>query len=71
MKLTDRAEEILEKLWTEVIEGGKTPDITVLADLPAFRELAEKGYISPGGKRLDHSKRDRGRKALCQEASSV
>jgi DtxR family transcriptional regulator, Mn-dependent transcriptional regulator len=52
MKLTDRAEEILEKLWTEVIEGGKTPDITVLADLPAFRELAEKGYISPGGKRL-------------------
>ena len=42
MKLTDRAEEILEKLWEEVFEKGKVPDISVLSDVTAFKELEEK-----------------------------
>jgi DtxR family Mn-dependent transcriptional regulator len=46
MKLTDRAEEILETLWLETIEHKKKPDTTVLKDNTAFKELIDAGYIS-------------------------
>lgn len=52
MKLTDRAEEILEKLWTEIEEKGVVPDTKLLSDVAAFRELSEKGYVSPKEKKL-------------------
>ena len=46
MELTDRAEEILETLWVEIIEHKKVPDITVLKDNAGFKELLEEGYLS-------------------------
>jgi DtxR family transcriptional regulator, Mn-dependent transcriptional regulator len=52
MKLTDRAEEILEKLWTEIVEEGKTPDTGVLVDVACFKELVDKGYVSMKDKKL-------------------
>lgn len=46
MKLTDSAEEILESLWVEIIEGGKDKcDISVLRDSEMIKELADSGYI--------------------------
>ncbi|MFA6637040.1 MAG: metal-dependent transcriptional regulator [Candidatus Omnitrophota bacterium] len=52
MKLTDRAEEILEKLWTEIVEEGKTPDTGVLVDVACFKELVDKGYVSMKDRKL-------------------
>lgn len=52
MELTDRAEEILEKLWLEIVEHKNVPDITVLKDNTAFRELVEEGYILPKAEQL-------------------
>lgn len=46
MELTDRAEEILERLWIEIIEHKKLPDITVLKDNAGFKELLEEEYLS-------------------------
>ena len=46
MELTDRAEEILETLWVEIIEHNKVPDMTVLKDNAGFKELLEEGYLS-------------------------
>lgn len=46
MELTDRAEEILEMLWVEVVEHKNVPDVTVLKDDPAFAKLLEEGYLS-------------------------
>ncbi len=46
MRLTDNAEEILESLWVEIIEGGKNKcDISVLKDNEAIKELADRGHI--------------------------
>ena len=46
MKLTDRAEEILERLWIEIIEHKKLPDITVLKDNAGFKELPAEECLS-------------------------
>ncbi len=46
MELTNRAEEILETLWVETIEHKKDPDITLLKDDTAFKELVDTGYLS-------------------------
>ena len=46
MKLTDRAEEILERLWIEIIEHKKLPDITVLKDNAGFKELLAEECLS-------------------------
>ena len=46
MEPTDKAEEILETLWIEIIEHKKVPDITVLKDNTGFKELLEEGYLS-------------------------
>lgn len=46
MELSDRAEEILETLWIEIIEHKKVPDITVLKNNTGFKELLTEGYLS-------------------------
>jgi DtxR family transcriptional regulator, Mn-dependent transcriptional regulator len=56
MELTDSAEEILESLWTEIVENKKTPDIAVFKDNAAFKELLSKNFISLEEKKLLTSK---------------
>lgn len=51
MELTDRAEEILETIWVETVEHEKVPDISVLKDNAAFKELTEAGYLSLDSKK--------------------
>ncbi len=52
MELIDRAEEILETLWVEIVEHKKAPDITLLKDDTAFKKLLEEEYLSLEGKQL-------------------
>ena len=52
MELTDRAEEILETLWLEIVERRKQPDVAVLKDNAAFRELMDAGYLSQAAEQL-------------------
>ncbi len=52
MQLTDRAEEILEKIWVETMERKKVPDTVLLLDDPAFSELTKGGYILLGSKKI-------------------
>ena len=46
MELTDRIDEILEKLWVEIVEHKKKPDITVWKDTEEFKLLLDNGLIS-------------------------
>lgn len=52
MELTDRVDEILEKLWVEVTEHKSKPDITVWKDTEEFKVLLDNGLISPGGEQV-------------------
>lgn len=52
MELIDRAEEILETLWSEVVEHKRAPEITALRDESGFKALLEQGYISLDEKQL-------------------
>jgi DtxR family Mn-dependent transcriptional regulator len=52
MELIDRAEEILETLWVEIVEHKKAPDIRLLKDDTAFKKLLEEEYLSLEGKQL-------------------
>jgi DtxR family Mn-dependent transcriptional regulator len=52
MELIDRAEEILETLWVEIVEHKKAPDIMLLKDDTAFKKLLEEEYLSLEGKQL-------------------
>jgi len=64
MMLTERAEEILETLWVETVENQRMPDLSVLRNDTAFRELVEQGYLSVGPEtRLTSKGLDAGR--LC------
>ncbi len=64
MELTERAEEILESLWIDIVEREKMPDIFVLKDDTAFKELQSRKYISLDTKELLTSKgKDEGK--LC------
>jgi DtxR family transcriptional regulator, Mn-dependent transcriptional regulator len=56
MELTERAEEILESLWIEVVERKKIPDISVLKDNTAFKELLSRKCVSLEEKELLTSK---------------
>lgn len=56
MTLTDRAEEILETLWIENIEHKKNPNVVVLKDNIAFKELLKGGYLTLEGRQLLTSK---------------
>ena len=56
MELTERAEEILESLWIEVVERKKISDVSVLKDNAAFKELIAKKHISLDEKELLTSK---------------
>ncbi|MFH1778333.1 MAG: metal-dependent transcriptional regulator [Candidatus Omnitrophota bacterium] len=48
--LSDRAEEILERLWIEVVEQKGSPDIRLFRDNLAFKELLEQKYVTMEGK---------------------
>ncbi len=52
MELIDRAEEILETLWVEIVEHKKAPEIRLLKDDTAFKKLLEDEYLSLEGKQL-------------------
>ncbi len=52
MELIDRAEEILETLWVEIVEHKRAPDIRLLKDDTAFKKLLEEEYLSLEGKQL-------------------
>ena len=46
MALSDRAEEILETLWTQIVERKKdTCDASLLKDDDGLKELSESGFI--------------------------
>lgn len=46
MTLTDRAEEILETLWTEIMERERdTCDASMLKDDDGLKELSREGYV--------------------------
>jgi DtxR family Mn-dependent transcriptional regulator len=45
MKLSERAEEILEALWIQKEEGRSPLDLGVIRDDPAQKELVSLGYI--------------------------
>jgi DtxR family Mn-dependent transcriptional regulator len=46
MTLTDRAEEIMESLWIELIENKKEScDVSILKDHDSLKELADTGYV--------------------------
>lgn len=46
MTLTDRAEEIMESLWIELIENEKEScDVSILKDRDSLKELADTGYV--------------------------
>jgi DtxR family Mn-dependent transcriptional regulator len=46
MQLTDRAEEIMESLWVELIEKNKEScDVSIMKDDEALRELTDNGYV--------------------------
>mgnify|MGYP000353810316 CR=1 FL=1 len=47
MELTDRIDEVLEKLWVEVTEHKVKPDITVWKDTEEFKVLLDNGLVSP------------------------
>lgn len=44
--LSERAEELLETLWLEVVEHKKVPGVTIFKDDSAFKELLEKEFLS-------------------------
>lgn len=52
MELTDKAEEILETMWVEIIENDKAPDLTVLKNNTDFDTLVENGYLRPDQSQL-------------------
>lgn len=46
MSLTDRAEEIMESLWVEVIENKKDScNVSILKDDEGLKELADTGHV--------------------------
>ena len=70
MKLTDRAEEILEALWIAVEEKGQgyaeREKIRVAADDPAYDELTSLAYIevNEGRVYLRQEGKDEGRRTI-------
>lgn len=52
MELSDRAQEILESLWIQVEEQGRTPDLMLLKDSVAFKELLEARYVTLEDKKI-------------------
>ena len=53
MALSDRAEEILETLWVELVEHGKeTSDASVLRDDEVIKELVAQHYVEVDNNRI-------------------
>lgn len=50
MKLSDKAEEIMESLWAELVENKKKScNITLLKDDSALKELVKNGHVNLAG----------------------
>lgn len=52
MKLSDRAEEILETLYLETVEHEKHPDLSLVKNDEAFIELLDNGYVSTNPEKI-------------------
>jgi DtxR family transcriptional regulator, Mn-dependent transcriptional regulator len=52
MKLSDRAEEILETLYVQTVENEKHPDLSLIKDDEAFIELVDNGYVSTNAEKI-------------------
>ncbi len=66
MVLTDRAEEILESLWTEIVENGKEKcDVSILKDDGSLKELANSGYVKIKNKQLSLTNKGRDEAKNC------
>lgn len=60
MVLTDRAEEIMETLWTEIVEKKKEScDVSILKDDDSLKELSSSGYVKSRGSLLSLTKKGR------------
>lgn len=53
MKISDRAQEILEKYWVENNEKGKAWRMDIISDDPVAAELIEGSYAARDGNHLD------------------
>jgi DtxR family Mn-dependent transcriptional regulator len=60
MVLSDRAEEIMETLWIEIIENKKEAcDISILKGDDSLKELSKSGYVKSSGSLLALTKKGR------------
>ncbi len=66
MTLTERAEEILETLWIEIIEGKKdTCDVSILKNDDTIRELKDSGLVKLKHNELRMTKKGREEARSC------
>jgi len=66
MALTNRAEEILETLWIELIEQKKSKcDISILKDDDSLSELANTGYVNIRKNRISLTKKGKEESKNC------
>lgn len=66
MKLTDRAEEILETLWVELVENKKDAcDVSILKDDDALKLLSDEAYVDVKDNQLSLTKNGRDEAKNC------
>jgi DtxR family Mn-dependent transcriptional regulator len=66
MKLEDRAEEILESLWVELVEGNvEACDVGLLKDDDALKDLSHKGYVTIKNRQLSLTNKGRDEAKSC------
>jgi DtxR family transcriptional regulator, Mn-dependent transcriptional regulator len=66
MKLTEKAEEFLETLWIELVEGGKADcDITLVKEDEALALLGSRGLVKLTDNRAALTEKGRGEAAGC------
>ncbi len=63
--LSERAEEILETLWLEIVENSRTPDLSLFRNDTAFKELLDQGYVTAGlGGKLTNKGTEEGKQCV-------
>ena len=66
MKLEDRAEEILESLWVELVEGNvEACDVGLLKDDDALKDLSNNGYVTIKKRQLSLTNKGRDEAKSC------
>jgi DtxR family Mn-dependent transcriptional regulator len=66
MTLTDRAEEIMETLWIEIIENEKGEcDSSMLRDDDGLKELSESGFVRVKGNRITLTRKGKEESKSC------